>query len=459
MPSGNRYNFSDMHESSGLVIASQLFAVLVLVLANGFFVAAEFGLVAVRRSRIEQLIAESRPFARNLQRAVNHLDAYLAATQLGVTMSSLGLGWAGEPAIAHLIEPTFQRILPASLASIGAHTLAVVIAFTIITALHIVLGELAPKSLALQRPEETSLFVIQPLELYLAIFRPAVHLLNNLGNLVLKLLGLHSGSGEELVHSPEEIRLLIAASRQAGLLGEAEEDVVERVFRLGEQRISALMTPRVDIVWLDIEEPITKLQGTVITSVYSHFPVCQEEVDNVLGFVKAKEFLAAMVTKPLTLTTLMTLLTPPLYVPEIMTAFNALETFRQSGSHIAVVVDEYGVMQGVITLNDVLEAIVGDIRTGDEPAEPQAIQGETGSWLIDGALPIEVFKDLFNLKELPKGEGTRYQTLAGFVLTYLGHIPTLPESFDWNDLHFEVVAMDRRRVSKVLVVPMLESHP
>jgi len=171
-----------MAGSSGLLIASKLLAVVILVFANGFFVAAEFALVAVRRSRVEQLVVEGRARARVLQRAVNHLDAYLAATQLGVTMSSLGLGWLGEPAIAALIEPVLERILPGNLALLGAHTLGVLIAFTIITALHIVLGELAPKSLALQRPEETALFVIQLLELYLSLFRPAVYALNSLGN-------------------------------------------------------------------------------------------------------------------------------------------------------------------------------------------------------------------------------------------------------------------------------------
>jgi putative hemolysin len=205
-----------MDNPFSLITVSQLGGVLLLVLANGFFVAAEFALVAVRRSRVEQLVAEAHPAAKNLQRAVSHLDAYLAATQLGITMASLGLGWLGEPAIAHLLEPLLEEILPENIATVGSHTLSVVFAFTVMTSLHIVLGELAPKSLALQRPENTSLWVIKPLEIYLTIFRPAVQLLNSLGNLVLSWLGLQVGS-EEAVHSPEEIRLLIAAVRQAWL--------------------------------------------------------------------------------------------------------------------------------------------------------------------------------------------------------------------------------------------------
>ncbi len=442
-----------MAGSSGWLIAAKLLAVIMLVLANGFFVAAEFALVAVRRSRVEQLVEEGRARARVLQRAVENLDAYLAATQLGVTMSSLGLGWLGEPAIAALIEPPLEHLLPHNLAILGAHTIGVVIAFVIITALHIVLGELAPKSLALQRPERTALSVIQVLEFYLTVFRPAVYALNSLGNWVLSLLGLETGSGEELIHSPAELSLLVSASREAGLLEEVQEDVVERVFRLGQQRVSALMTPRLDIVWLDIDDPITTLQQQVVASVHSNFLVCQERVDNPIGFVRAKEFLAASLAGEFTVKDLLNLLTQTLFIPESIRAFNALELFKSSGSHIAVVVDEYGATQGLVTLNDLLEAIVGDIHTGNEPNEPQAVKREDGSWLIDGMLSIDEFKDIFHLRHLLIGEGIDYQTIGGFILRQLGRIPTVSEGFEWNGFHFEVIAMDGYRIDKVVVIP------
>jgi CBS domain containing-hemolysin-like protein len=440
-----------MLNSDNLLILIKLFAVFVLVLANGFFVAAEFALVAIRRSRVEQLLEEGHPRAKNLQRAVKHLDSYLAATQLGITMSSLGLGWLGEPAVAALLEPLFHAFLPEKLAIIGTHTLAVAIAFAIITALHIVLGELAPKSLALQRPEETALYVVQLLELYLRIFRPVVQFLNNLGNIVLRWLGLQVGGSEELVHSPEEIRLLVSASRQAGLLGEVEEDVVERILDLGERRISAFMTPRREVVWLDIEDPIPTLQKGVTDSVHSHFPVCQGSIDELLGFISAKKFLSSSLDGSLTTTTLAKLLSAPLYIPESTRTIIALEQFKSSGSHIAAIVDEYGAIQGLVTLNDILEAIVGDIRTGNEPAEPQAVQRSDGSWLLDGMLSVEDFKDLFEIRDLPGEEGIEYQTVGGFVLSQLGHIPVVAESFDWDKLHVEVVDMDENRIDKVLV--------
>lgn len=442
-----------MADSSALLTTIELLAVVLLVLANGFFVAAEFALVAVRRSRVAQLLEEEHPGARNLQRAVNNLDAYLAATQLGVTMSSLGLGWLGEPAVAGLFEPLFHALLPESLATIGSHTLSVIIAFSIITSLHIVIGELAPKSLALQRPEGTALLVVRWLEFYLAIFRPIVQFLNGLGNFVLRLMGLQAGGSEELVHSPEEIRLLVSASRKAGLLGEMEEDVVERVFELGDRRVSAFITPRREVVWLDIEDSIAKLQQTVITSVHSHFPVCQGSIDELLGFISAKEFLIAGLDQPLSMTRVLDRISAPLYLPESTRAVIALEQFKQTGNYIAAVVDEYGAIQGVVTLNDILEAIVGDIRTGDEPGEPQAVQRPDGSWLLDGMLSVEDFKDLFQIRDLPGEEGIEYQTVGGFVLSQLGYIPSVADAFDWNGLHIEVISMDEHRVEKVLVKP------
>lgn len=442
-----------MTNPSSLLIASRLLAVLVLVLANGFFVAAEFALVGIRPSRIEQLIAEGNVQARVLRRAVHHLDTYLAATQLGITMASLGLGWIGEPALAYLIRPVLESILPENLVGAGSHTLGVFIAFTIITSLHIVLGELAPKSLAIQRPERLALLTIRLLDIYLTLFRPVIYAMNTLGNGVLSLLGLHA-TDEKLVHSPEELRLLVSASREAGLLEEAQEDVVERVFRLGEQRVGTFMTPRIDIVWLDLSDPIDKIREEVINSVHSHFLVCQETVDQSIGFISAKTFLAATLNPQLTTTDLTALLTPPLYIPESILAFNALEMFKTSGSHIAVVVDEYGATQGLVTLNDLLEAIVGDIHTGNEPNEPQAIQCTDGTWLIDGMLSVDDFKDLLHLKQLSEGEGFDYLTISGFVMRHLGHIPTVSESFEWNGWHFEVIAMDGHRVEQVLVAPL-----
>lgn len=434
-----------------LTIAGRLLAVILLVFANGFFVAAEFALVGVRRSRVEQLMTEGHPQAKPLKRAVDKLDTYLAATQLGITMTSLGLGWIGEPALAAIIEPVLHSFLPHGLAVIGSHTLSVIIAFTIITTLHIVLGELAPKSLAIQKPEGTALALVRPLELYLSLFRPAISFLNSLGNLVLKLIGLQPGSGEEMLHSPEEIKFLVAASHRAGLVGEAEQDMVSRVFRLGNQRVSAVMTPRTEIVWLDLDDSPQEIHRKITESVHSHFPVCQDSVDNLLGVVHAKELLGqSLVDQSIDLKPF---LRQPLYVPEITSVLKVLEFFKQSVTHIAFVVDEYGVIQGLVTLNDILEAVVGDIPSPEDLAEPEVVQREDGSWLLDGMLPIHEFEEIFHARNLFRVERADYQTLGGFVISHLGRIPSAADQFEWSGLRFEVIDMDGNRVDKVLVVP------
>ncbi|MEH2338760.1 hemolysin family protein [Nostoc sp.] len=436
-----------MDSQLNLVTASKLLALIFLVLANGFFVAAEFALVVLRRSRVEQLVAEEHPQAKALQRAVNNLDSYLAATQLGVTMSSLGLGWIGEPALAVLVEPAFHW-LPKSLALLSAHTLSVIVAFIIITCLHIVLGELAPKSLALQRTEGTAFAVINLLELYLAVFRPAVLGLNNVGNFVLKLIGLQPGNAEQLFHSTEELKLLVAASHEAGLLGSAEQDVVERVFSIGDRRVSAFMTPRTEMEWLNIDQPLEIVRHQVIKSMHYFFPVGQDNVDNLLGVVQTKEFLAHNPTQPIEL---QALLKPLLYVPESMNALKLLDLFKKSGTHIALIVDEYGVTQGLVTLTDIIEAIVGDIPSSEELTDPEIVQREDGSWLLDGLLPIDELKEILNIKKLPPQAGINYQTLGGFIVNQLGHIPSTAEYFEWVGLRFEVIDMDGNRVDKVLV--------
>ncbi|MFL5733767.1 MAG: hemolysin family protein, partial [Chloroflexia bacterium] len=224
-----------------------LVAVLLLVLINGFFVATEFALVAVRRSRIEQLVAEGHRTALVVKHALEHLDTYIAATQLGITMASLALGWIGEPALAHIVDPVLELILPTEWAVAGSHAIAVAVAFTLITGLHIVLGELAPKGLALQKPETTALIVTLPTSIFLRIFRPFIFVLNGTGNLVLRIFGLQPGGGEESVHSVEELRYLVRASTKAGLVEPAEADIVSRALALGDQTAHALMVPRTEM--------------------------------------------------------------------------------------------------------------------------------------------------------------------------------------------------------------------
>ncbi len=421
-----------------------ILAVLALVVANGFFVAAEFSLVSVRRSRVAELVSARRTNATALQRAVDNLDAYLAATQLGITISSLALGWIGEPALAHQIEPLLSG-LPESLATTGSHAVAVVIAFVIITALHIVLGELAPKSLALQRSEGTALWVVRPIALFLFLLRPAIVTLNGLGNLVLRLCGLRPGTGEESLHSPEELKLLVAASQEGGLLNQAQQEVVERVFNIGNRRISDIMTPRVDIDWIDAESPHEEILRTIRDCRHEQLLVGRGNIDEPVGMILKKDLLDQVLDgKSLDP---MAVIREPLIVNETASIFRVLDQFKKAPVRLAMVIDEYGSLDGIITQTDLLEAIAGDLPD-TENEEPDIIERDDGSLLIDGMMPAH---DAFDRLGFPlRSADGDFHTIAGFALSQLGHLPRVGEHFDYEGWRFEIVDMDGRRIDKLL---------
>ena len=421
--------------------------VFVLVAANGFFVAAEFSLVAVRRSRVAQLVEAGRANAKTLQRAVDNLDSYLAATQLGITISSLALGWIGEPALARLIEPFISGLLGA-FAAVGAHAIAVAIAFIIITALHIVLGELAPKSLALQRSEATALRVVRPLGIFLFLLRPAIVTLNGLGNLVLRLCGLQPGNVEETLHSPEELKLLIAASQEGGLLQEAQQEVVERVLNIGDRRISDIMTPRVDVDWIDINDNREEILRSIRECRHGQLLVGKDSIDEPLGMILKRDLLDLVLDgqppDP------MTVIRQPVVIHEATRIFKVLEQFKRAPVRLAMILNEYGVLEGIVTQTDLLEAIAGDL-VQIEGEEPEVVEREDGSLLIDGMMSAQEAFDWLNLRTRPADGG--FHTIAGFMLRQLGHLPKVGEHFDYEGWRFEVVDLDGRRIDKVLAIP------
>jgi putative hemolysin len=423
-----------------------ILSVLVLVAANGFFVAAEFSLVAVRRSRVAQMVATGRSNARALQRAVSNLDANLAATQLGITISSLALGWIGEPALAHLIEPLLSGWL-GSAAIAGSHVIAVTMAFIIITTLHIVLGELAPKSLALQRSEGTALWVVRPLELFRVLLWPAIFILNGLGNLLLRLCGLRPGTAEETLHSPEEIKLLIAASQEGGLLQRTQQELVERVLNIGNRRIIAIMTPRVDVEWIDADDDPHEILKAIRECRHEQLLVGKGSIDEPLGMVLKKDLLDQVLdAKALDP---MAVVRQPIALHEGMPIFRVLEQFQKAPVRLATVLDEYGVLQGIVTQTDLLEAIAGELPEV-EGEEPSVIEREDGSLLIDGMMPAQDAFDRLGFRERPEGD---FHTFAGFALLALGHLPQVGEHFDYEGWRFEIVDMDGRRIDKVIAVP------
>jgi CBS domain containing-hemolysin-like protein len=423
-----------------------VFTVFLLVAANGFFVAAEFSLVAVRRSRVAELVAQGRANAKALLRTVDRLDASLAATQLGITLSSLALGWVGEPALAHLIAPLLEG-WAGRYAGVGADVIGVAIAFGIITALHIVLGELAPKSLALQRSEGTALWVVRPLNLFLFVFRPVIVVLNGLGNLVLRACGLRPGASEEMLHSSEELKLLVSASQEAGLLLRTQQEVVARVFNISDRRIGDIMTPRTDIVWIDLENDRSDILRTLRECRHEHIPVGRGDVDELLGIVAKRDLLDQLLNGGEL--DLQAALHAPLSIQESTPIFKVLERFRAAPVRMVLVRNEYGGMEGIVTQADLLEAMVGHLPD-TEGDMPDIVEREDGSLLIDGACPAFQMFERLGLRQ--PAERSAYHTAAGFVLAQLAHIPQVGEYFVYEGWRLEVVDTDGRRIDKLLAM-------
>ncbi len=430
-------------ESSSLADLIGVLAVLILVAANGFFVAAEFSLVSVRKTRVAELVALQRSNAGALQRAVDNLDANLAATQLGITISSLALGWIGEPALAHLVEP-LAASLPGAVATATSHAIAVAISFILITSLHIVLGELTPKSLAIQKSEATALSLVRPLSVFLFLFRPAISVLNGLGNGLLRLLGLKPGASEESLHSPEELKLLVAASQEGGLLEETQQEVVERVFNIGDRQISDIMTPRRAVDWIDAGDDREEILQTIRESRHEQLLVGRGDIDEPLGMIAKRDLLDQVLggeeLDPAAV------IRDPLVVHESASIFRVLEQFKKAPVRLAVVVDEYGTLQGIVTQTDLLEAMAGGLPDAEDE-EPDFVEREDGSLLIDGMTPAH---EAFSRLGLREPAGADFHTIAGFALSRLGHLPETGERFDYGGWLFEIGDMDGRRIDKVL---------
>jgi putative hemolysin len=436
-------------DAGALSVTLSLLAVLGLVLANGFFVAAEFSLVAVRRSRVDQLVAEGRAGAVRLKRAVDHLDAHLAATQLGITMSSIALGWIGEPALAVLIEPLFAG-LSGAWGWLATHTFAVIVAFAIITTLHIVIGELMPKSLALQRSERTALATAGPLRAYLIIFWPAITVLNGLGNLLLRVIGLQPGGGEGLLHSNEELKLLVSASHAAGMLDKTQQEVIDRVFTLERQRIASYMTPRMEIDWLDLEASPEEWRRLAAQSEHSRLPVSTDAEKDVIGIVLAKDVVAAESLDAAVLRR-MAEAKPMIMLLKSALVLTAFERFRATGSSMGIVVDEYGEIEGLITLTNLLEAFVGNLPEASELVDLNGSRAADGSWTLDGMLPVDEAKRILGLNRLTPRAGKGYHTLSGFVIDVLHRLPRVGDVVHWEGLSFEVTRMEGRRIDQIAV--------
>jgi putative hemolysin len=420
--------------------------VVLLIFINGIFAMSEIAVVSARKTRLRQWAEEGNAKARAALELANNPNQFLATIQIGITLIGILAGAFGGATIARELAVILSDIT--WLAPYGEPLSLALVVFAI-TYLSLIVGELVPKRLALNNPERLAMAIAAPMQVLSRVAYPAVHLLGLSTEFVLRALGMKPSTEPPVTE--EEIRALIEQGTQAGMFEEAEQEMVERVFRLGDRRVSAVMTPRTEIVWLDREASAQEIRRTITESAHSRFLVADGSLDNVLGVVHAKDLLAHMLGEQVV--NLEATLQQPLYVPESMRALKVLELFKQSGTHIALVIDEYGGIQGLVTPSDILEAIVGDLPEAGEQVEPLAVQRADGSWLLDGMLPVDEFKDLFDLGELPGEDQGIYQTLAGFVIMQLGRIPAAADYFVWEGLKIEVVDMDGNRVDKVLVTP------
>jgi putative hemolysin len=419
-------------------------ALLALVFANGFFVAAEFAIVTVRRTRVEQLVAEGRRGARALRRAVAHADRYIAATQLGITMASIGLGWIGEPVVASLIQPAFSS-LPVAVAEATAHSIAVAIAFAIVTALHIVLGELAPKTIALQKAERTALVVVRPTELFMRLFWPFIRLLNSAGRTVVRLLGLSGPTEHASVHSEEELKMLVTASQEAGVLEEHEERMVHRVFGFADISAGQIMTPRTELVAVPGDMPATVLARRFAEERHVRLPVYRAGagIDDVIGFAYVSDLLRVL-AGPAPSTPAAALAREALVVPETLRADALLAEMRRRKVREAIVIDEYGGTAGLVTYEALMERIVGE--TDEELGASASIREHPdGSADIDGLALVQDVNAHFGLHI----DEATYTTIGGYVLGRLGRHPRLGDTVEAEGRRLRVDELDRLRVSQV----------
>ncbi|MDB5075878.1 MAG: hypothetical protein JWO42_2057 [Chloroflexi bacterium] len=410
--------------SEPLATLLRLLAVVVLIGLNGFFVATEFALVAMRRTRIDELVDRGVAGAVRVRRAQSDLNRFIAATQLGITMASLGLGWLGEPAVAGLLQGVLGWIPGA----VQPQVVAGVIAFVLITGLHIVFGELAPKSIALTRPERTALVVVTPTSLFLAAFRPAIALLNSAGAAVVRLLGIAPPAGfEASLHSPEEIEQLVEQSARGGAMEDAERRMIRGVFDIGDRTARHAMVPRTQVKGLPLTAGLKEAVARALAAHHSRLPVYEGDLDHIVGMVHLRDLVVALTSQSDEAFSLRRLLRPAPAVPDGLMLDEVLVVLREARTHLAVVVDEYGGTAGILTLEDIMEEIVGEVPDEFDPQGPEEIAPQPdGSWLLDGLLPPDEVDEQLgtHLQDASDadGEPLDVDTLGGLVVALLGRL-------------------------------------
>ncbi len=423
---------------------------LFLVLLNGFFVAAEFSIVKVRYSQIHLKAEQGNRFAKRSEHIINHLDTYLSATQLGITLASLGLGWIGESVVAKIILTIFHS-LNISITQELLHTISLPAGFIIITVLHIVFGELAPKSIAIRKAELTTLMISYPLYWFFMIFRPFIWLMNSSSNFLLNVIGIKP-VGDHEIHSVDELRLLVEQSRKGGEIQEENYEIIKNAFDFTDHNARQIMIPRQLIFSLDIELPVKKIIEKILENGYSRIPIYKRSIDNIIGVVYAKDVLKEQYRNPDF--KIENLLHPPFYIFETKRISEVLKEFQKQHIHLAVVIDEFGGTQGIITLEDILEELVGEIQDEDDDEKPIVEEKEDKTFLVQAT---QLLTDINDYLPHPFIISENYNTLSGLILYYFNRIPKSNEKINMDKYEITVLKIQHRTIRMVMLKEISEN--
>lgn len=426
-------------------IGLQLLLILVLIIANGIFSGSEIALVSARKVRLEQQARDGNRSARLALKLAQDPNDFLSTVQVGITLIGILSGALGGATVAEQLKELLNQV---PVLQPYSHAVSLALVVGLITYLSLVIGELVPKRLALSHPEQIACSVARPMRRLSRLAAPLVALLSISTDTVVRLMGIQAS--EEATITEDELRVLIEQGTEAGTFEASEQEMVGRVLRLGDRPIRALMTPRTDIDWIDLEATVEENRELVMESPHSRFPVCRGSIDECLGVVRLRTLWTTYLNDQDPNVDLETMLSAPLYVADSTRALKVLELFKESGTHIALVLDEYGGVEGMVTLNDLVEAIVGELPALEDEEEPMVVQRDDGSWLLDGLLPADELKLILDREVLPD-EDSGYHTLAGFIINHLGRIPSAGDNFEWQGIRFEIVDMDGRRIDKVMV--------
>jgi magnesium and cobalt exporter, CNNM family len=427
----------------GVTLFYELLGVAVLIVLNAFFVAAEYALVTARRTRIIELHHQGNRRARDVLRITSDPPQFIAAMQLGVTLTSLGIGALGEQSLAHAFDPLMATII------------AVALAYLILTYVHVVLGELVPKGIALGHSEGVALWLAVPVHLFFTVAAPLIWMLRRSTELVLRVLGLEEPGAESEAMSEAELRMLLSRSSASGEIEPGERGMIEKVFDFADKDAADVMVPRPEVVALSIDLPPEEALHAVVDSPYTRYPVYRESVDNVIGILHVRDLFAAMYERGIEAVLLEQLLRPPYIVPETKDLASLLQEFRRTKTHFAIVIDEYGGMAGILTLEDLIEEIVGEIEDEFDIAAEQIEQIDEDNYRVSGMFPIEDFNERFGT-ELPDED---FHTVGGFVFGQLGRAAQTGDEVSWNGLRFDVIEVDGNRIEKLGVTFVERPQP